>query len=79
MQQSVRNLCAKFEVDSLSRFCTGARQVFTTEKLFPSEISLTMKIATTLSLNTFSDQIITICQISFEILDVKQIDTRAKK
>ena len=30
------------------------------------------------SLNTFSDQI-TICQISFEIFDVKKIDTRAKK
>ena len=29
-------------------------------------------------LNIFSDQI-TICQISFEIFDVKQIDTRAKK
>ena len=29
-------------------------------------------------LNTFSDQI-TICQISFEIFDVKQIDTQAKK
>ena len=31
-----------------------------------------------LPLNTFSDQI-TICQISFEIFDVKQIDTRAFK
>ena len=30
------------------------------------------------SLNTFSDQI-TICQISFEIFDVKKTDTRAKK
>ena len=50
MQQSVRNLWAKFEVDSLSRFRTGARQVFTTQKLFPSEISVTMKIATTNSL-----------------------------
>ena len=40
----VRNVCAKFKVDPLSRFCIGARQVFTTQKLFPSEIPLTMKI-----------------------------------
>ena len=40
-------MCAKFKVDRLSRFRTGARQVFTTQKLFPSEIPLTMKIATT--------------------------------
>ena len=50
VQQSVRKVCAKFEVDSLSRFRTGARQVFTTQKLFPGEIPLTMKIATTNSL-----------------------------
>ena len=37
MQQSVRNVCAKFKVD---RFRTGARQVFTTH---PSEIPLTTK------------------------------------
>ena len=65
----VRNVCAKFTVDPLNRFRTVARQVFTTQKLFPSEIPLTMKIAT-----TNSDQI-TICQISFEIFDVKQIST----
>ena len=50
VQQSVRNVCAKFKVDPLSRFRTGARQVFTTQKLFPSEIPLTMKIATSNSL-----------------------------
>ena len=50
MQQSVRNVCAKVKVDSLSRFHTGARQVFTAHKLFPSEIPLTMKIATSNSL-----------------------------
>ena len=50
MRQSVRNMCAKLEVDFLSRFRTGARQVFTTQKPFPSEISLTMKIVTTNSL-----------------------------
>ena len=73
MQQPLRNVCEKFKVDPWSRFRTAARQVFTIQKLFPSEIPLAMKIATTkLSLNTFSDQI-TICQISFEILDVKQI------
>ena len=31
-------------------FRTGARQVFTTQKLFPSEIPLTLKTATTNSL-----------------------------
>ena len=46
MQQSVRNVCAKFKVDALSRFRTGARQVFITQKLLPSEIPLTMKTAT---------------------------------
>ena len=38
MQRSVRNVCGKFKIDPLSCFCTGARQVFTTQKLFPSEI-----------------------------------------
>ena len=50
VQQSVRNVCAKFKVDRLSRFRTGARQFFTTQKLFPSEIPLTMKTATSNSL-----------------------------
>ena len=40
VQQSVRNVCAKFKVDPLSGFCTGARQMFTTQKLFPREIHL---------------------------------------
>ena len=44
MQYSLRNMCAKFKVDPLSRFRTGACQVFTTQKLFPSEIPLTMKM-----------------------------------
>ena len=52
MQQSVRNVCPKFKVDSFSRFRTGAYQVFNTQKFFPSEISLTMKIANTNSLET---------------------------
>ena len=43
----VRNVCAKFKVDPLRRFCIRACQVFTTQKLFPSEIALIMKIATT--------------------------------
>ena len=47
MQQTIRNVCAKFKVDPLSRFHTGARQVFITQKLFPSEIPLNMKVATT--------------------------------
>ena len=50
MQQSVRNVCVKFKVDRVNRFRTGARQVLTTQKLFPSKISLTMKFATTSSL-----------------------------
>ena len=50
VQQSIRNVCAKFKIDPLSRFRTGARQVFTTQKLFPSEIPLTMKTATSNSL-----------------------------
>ena len=52
MQQSVRNMCAKFKVDRLSCFRTGTRQVFTTQKLFPSEILLTMKTATSNSIET---------------------------
>ena len=89
VQQSVRNVYVKFKVDQVNCFRTEARQVLTTQKLFPSKIPLTMKIATSNSLypvdhdvvstcvywvNTFFDQI-TICQISFEIFDVKQIDT----
>ena len=44
MQQSVRNVYAKCKVDPLSRFRTGARQVFTTQKLAHSEIPLTMEM-----------------------------------
>ena len=43
VQQYVRNVCAKFTVDPLSHFHTGACQVFTTQKLSSSEILLTMK------------------------------------
>ena len=52
MQQSAENMCAKFKADPLSRFHTGAHQMFTTQKLFPSEIPLTMKSATSNSLWT---------------------------
>ena len=52
MQQSVGNMCAKFKDDPLSRFRTVARQVFTTQKHFPSEIPLTMKTATSNFLQT---------------------------
>ena len=45
MQQSVRNVCVKFKVDRLSRFRTGAHQVFTTQKRFLRKIPLTMKIS----------------------------------
>ena len=44
VQQSVRNVCAKFKVDRLSRFRTGVRHVLTTQKRFPSEIPLSMKM-----------------------------------
>ena len=44
MQQSIWIVCAKFKFDPLSRFCTGARQVFTTQKLFPNEIPQTWKL-----------------------------------
>ena len=47
---TLKHLCAKFKVDPLSCFRIGARPVFTTQKLFPSEIPLTMKIATANSL-----------------------------
>ena len=36
MQRSVRNVCAKFKVDRLRFFQTGARQVFTTHKSLAS-------------------------------------------
>ena len=42
----VRNVCAKFKVDRLSHFRTGACQVFITHKPFPSEINVTAKTAT---------------------------------
>ena len=50
MQQSVRNVRAKYKVDRSSCFRTEARQEFTTQKCFPDEIPLTMKTATSNSL-----------------------------
>ena len=55
VQQSVRNVCAKFTVDPFSRFRTGARHVLTTQKPFPSEIPWKLQHQIP---NTFSDQII---------------------
>ena len=46
----VRNMYVKFTVDCLSRFCSGAREMFNTRKPFPSKMSLTMKTATSNSL-----------------------------
>ena len=40
------NTCAKFKVDSVSRFRTGARQVFTNLKTLSYEIPITMITAT---------------------------------
>ena len=53
MQQSVRNVFAKYKVDPLRRIRTGARHMVTIQKRFPSNL--------------------------LEILDVKQIYSRAKK
>ena len=50
MQEPVRNACAMFKVDRLSRFFTGAREVFTTQKTFPNEIPITKITATSNSL-----------------------------
>ena len=46
LQHPVRNGCAKFKVDRLSRFRTGAHEVITNQKPFCSEIPLTMKTVT---------------------------------
>ena len=45
VQHPFRNMCAKFKVHHLSRFRTAAGQVFTIQKPFLSEVSLTMKTA----------------------------------
>ena len=50
VQESVRNVCARFKVDRFSCFRIGARHVLTTQKRFPSEIPQTMKTATSNSL-----------------------------
>ena len=76
MQKPVRTVCAKFKVDSLSRFCTGACQVSTTQKPFPSPIPLTMKMQHQILFEISFLIRFTTCQISFEIFDVKQIYTR---
>ena len=69
MQQSVRNVCAKFKVDRLSRFRTEARQVLTTKKPFYKRDNCNIKFPLT---NTFPNQT-TICQILFEIICLKSI------
>ena len=79
MQHFVRNVFAKFKVDRLSRFRTGARQVFTTQKPFRSEISSNHENCNIKFTLKYVFYQITICQISFEIYDAKQIYTREKK
>ena len=76
MQLFVRNVRAKFKADRFSLFHTGARQVFATQKLFPSEIPLTMKMASSNPLYIFWSNY----HLSnfFEIFDVKQIYSREK-
>ena len=50
VQHPIRNVCAKFKVNRSSHFGAAAREVFTTQKTFPSEILLTMKTTTSNSL-----------------------------
>ena len=79
MQQSVKNVCAKFRVDILSSFRTGARHVLTTQKCFPIKIPLTMKTATSNSLLTHFLIKLSSVKLLLEIFDVKQICSRVKK
>ena len=44
VQQSVKNVCAKFKVDRLSRFRTGVCHVLTTQEFFSTKIPLTRKL-----------------------------------
>ena len=79
MQQSVRSYFLKFKFDRLNCFCTGARQTSVHhQETFPwRNFSNHENCKIKFPLNTFTDQI-TIFQISFEVFDVKQINTRAK-
>ena len=47
----VRNVCGKFEVNRLNRFGAEAREVFTSQKTFLSEIPLNMKTITSNSIS----------------------------
>ena len=66
VQQVVINKYAKLKVDRFSSLSTGARQVFTTQKPFLSEIPLTMRTGKS---NKFSTRFLIKlpCQISLEI------------
>ena len=86
VQQSVRNVCAKFKIYRLRCFCTGVRHVLTTQKRFPgkrkqnSSVHEICKIK--FPLNTFSDHfLIKLSTVKFPlgIFDIKQIYSRAKK
>ena len=77
-------MCAKFKVDRLSHFRTGTRQMFTSQKPFPSEIPLTIKSAThfliklpyaIFLLKFYAKQI----KRQINQIDVKQNYNRAKK
>ena len=50
LQHPVRNVCAKFKVNNLSHFGTGARKVVTTQEPFPSKTAATLKTAMSNSL-----------------------------
>ena len=64
VQQSVRNVCAKFEVDRWSRFRTRARHAYHPETFPSRNFSNHENCNIKFPLNTFPDQII-ICQASF--------------
>ena len=79
VQQSVRNVCAKFKVDRLSSFSYWSLSSAHYPEIFSQQNSSNHENCNIkFPLETFSDQI-TVCQISFEIFDIKQTDTRAKK
>ena len=71
-------MCAKFKADHLSRFCTAARQVFSTQKPFSSKIPLTMKMKHQILFKIRFLIKLPSVKISFETFDVKQIYTREK-
>ena len=63
------NVCVKFKVDCLRRFCTESRHMHSTQTLFLIEIPPTRKLQNQIPLSSLSDQV-TICQIFFQYISV---------